>query len=138
MLVVPACVSVAVLRYRLLDIRLVVSRSLLYVLLSALAVTAYLGIVAATDSVLRGLGSSALAALALAAAFNPVRVALQRRIDRLFFGARRDPVRALTEVGARLEEPMRGPVRRPGGAVPGDAAALGVPDRRRPGDRLPR
>lgn len=104
-LVVPACVSVAVLRYRLLDIRLVVSRSLLYVLLSALAVTAYLGIVAATDSLLRGIGSSALAALALAAAFNPVRVALQRRIDRLFFGARRDPVRALAAVGARLEEP---------------------------------
>ncbi len=104
-LLVPACVSVAVLRYRLLDIRLVISRSLLYVLLSALAVGAYLGVVAATDSLLRGAGPSLLAALVVAAAFNPVRVILQRLVDRLFYGARGDPVRALAAVGARLEEP---------------------------------
>jgi signal transduction histidine kinase len=104
-LLIPVCVSVAVLRYRLLDIRLVVSRSLLYVLLSALAIAAYLGIVAGTEHLLRGIGPSVLAALFLAAAFNPVRVIMQQRIDRFFFGARRDPARAIAAVGARLEEP---------------------------------
>ncbi|MFF0270456.1 response regulator [Kribbella sp. NPDC004536] len=67
-LLVPAAVAIAILRYQLLDIRLVVSRSV----------------------------------LVIALAFNPVRVWLQRFIQRAFYGARQDPVRAMVEVGARL------------------------------------
>ena len=56
---IPLSITVAVLRYQLLDIRLVLSRSVLYVLLTAAVVGAYLLIVAVLDAVLRtelGLG----------------------------------------------------------------------------------
>jgi signal transduction histidine kinase len=45
-----------------------------------------------------------LATLVIAVAFNPVRVWLQGVVDRAVYGARRDPVRAMAEVGARLGE----------------------------------
>jgi signal transduction histidine kinase len=104
---IPLSILVAVFRYQLFDIRLVFSRSLLYVLLTGATIGGYMAIVA----ILSGLattrvpiGVSVLATLVVAAAFNPARVWLQRRVDRLVYGARRDPVRALAEVGARLGE----------------------------------
>lgn len=104
---VPLAISLAVLRYQLLDIRLVLSRSLLYLVLTTAVVAAFVGLVAVLDATLRhqvGLGSSVLATLLIAGAFNPVRTWLQRRIDHVFYGARRDPVRAIAEVGQRLAE----------------------------------
>ena len=47
---VPLSITVAVLRYQLLDIRLVVSRFVLYLLLSGLVITAYLGLVACSSA----------------------------------------------------------------------------------------
>ncbi|HEX6759308.1 MAG TPA: histidine kinase [Propionibacteriaceae bacterium] len=104
---IPLSITVAVLRYQLLDIRLVLSRSVLYVLLTAAVVGAYLVIVAVLDAVLRtelGLGTSVLATLLVAVAFNPVRVWLQRKVERLIYGARRDPAEAMAAVGAQLGE----------------------------------
>jgi two-component system NarL family sensor kinase len=104
---IPLSITVAVLRYQLLDIRLVLSRSVLYVLLTAAVVGTYLLIVAVSDAVLRtglGLGSSVLATLLIAIAFNPVRVWLQRKVERVIYGARRDPAEAMAAVGARLGE----------------------------------
>ena len=58
---VPAAMTIAVLRHQLLDIRLVLSRTVVYALLTIAVVGAYLGLVGAADVVLRrevGLGSS--------------------------------------------------------------------------------
>jgi two-component system NarL family sensor kinase len=102
---IPIAIMIAILRYQLLDIRLVVSRFALYLLLSALVIAGYLGLIALLDHVLGGgrtAEESALVVLVLAVIFNPVRVWLQRRVDRLFYGSRQDPVRALAEVGSRL------------------------------------
>jgi signal transduction histidine kinase len=96
---VPASIAIALLRHRLLDIRLVVSRSLLYLLLTGAVLAAYLGLVGLLD---RTTGSSILAALVIAVGFNPARVWLQRLVDRALYGARRDPVRAIAAIGARL------------------------------------
>ncbi len=104
-LLIPLAIAIAVLRYQLLDIRLVFSRSVLYVLLTGGVVATYLVLVTLLDQTLRrqvSLNSSVLATLVIALAFNPVRVRLQRLINRAFYGARQDPVRAMTEVGARL------------------------------------
>lgn len=104
---VPTAMTIAVLRHQLLDIRLVLSRTVLYALLTAGVVGAYLGLVAVADSVLRrevGLGSSVLATLIIALGFNPVRVRLQRTVDRALYGDRADPVRALSRMGKRLAE----------------------------------
>ncbi|WP_433017836.1 histidine kinase [Kribbella sp. CA-294648] len=104
---IPLSISIAVLRHQLLDIRLVVSRSLLYLLLTGGVAAAYLGLVALLDQAVRrqvSLGSSVLATLLIALAFNPVRLWLQRLIHRAFYGARRDPVRAIAAIGERLGE----------------------------------
>ena len=102
---IPAAVAVAVLRYQLLDIRLVVSRTLVYVLLTAGAAGAYVGMVALLDVMVRSrvsLESAVVASVIIAIGFNPARVRLQRLIDRGLYGDRRDPVRAVSLVGERL------------------------------------
>ena len=102
---IPAAVTVAVLRYQLLDIRLVVSRALVYGVLTAAAAGAYVGLVALLDVLVRSrvsLDSAVVASVIVAVGFNPARVRLQRLIDRGLYGDRRDPVRAVSLVGERL------------------------------------
>ena len=104
---VPASIAVAILRYQLLDIRLVVSRSFLYVVMTGLVVVTYALIVAGTNSALSDripLGPPVLATLVIALGFNPVRRFVQNHLDRVFYGSRRDPVRAVAEIGSRLGE----------------------------------
>ena len=116
-LLVPLAITVAILRHRLLDIRLVVSRSVLYLLLTGGVVAGYLALVTTLEATVRRqvpLNYSLLATLVIALAFNPVRVWLQRLVDRAFYGARKDPVRAIAAVGARLGEA-------------GESAGLGLP-----------
>jgi two-component system NarL family sensor kinase len=102
---IPVAVTVAVLRYRLLDIRLVVSRTLLYGLLTVAAAGAYIGLVALIDALVRtrvSLDGAVAASIVVAIGFNPARARLQRFIDRGLYGDRRDPVRAVSRVGERL------------------------------------
>jgi two-component system NarL family sensor kinase len=104
---IPVSIMVAVLRHQLLDIRLAVSRSLLYLLLVGGVIGAYLVLVALLDQAVRrqaSLGPSVLATLLIALAFNPVRLWLQQLIHRAFYGARRDPVRAMAAIGNPLGE----------------------------------
>ena len=108
---VPLSITVAILRHQLFDIRLVLSRTVLYLTMTAAIVGGYLGLLGATDLLLRrqvGLGSSVLVAGLVAVAFHPVRVWLQRRIDHLFYGDRRDPVRAVEQIGVRLSDGAAG------------------------------
>jgi two-component system, NarL family, sensor kinase len=102
---IPAAVTIAILRYQLLDIRLVVSRTLVYGVLTAAAAGVYVGLVAALDVLVRtrvNLGSAIVASIVVAFGFNPARIRLQRLIDRALYGDRRDPVRAVSAVGERL------------------------------------
>jgi signal transduction histidine kinase len=99
---IPAAVTIAVLRHGLYDVRIVVSRLVVYALLTAGVIAVYVGLVAVLDRVLRGFGAPVIAALAIALAFNPVRVRLQRLVDRAVYGTRRDPVAAVSAVGQRL------------------------------------
>jgi signal transduction histidine kinase len=141
---IPAAVAVAVLRYQLLDIRLVVSRTLVYVLLTAGAAGAYVGMVALLDEMVRSrvsLESAVVASVIIAIGFNPARVRLQRLIDRALYGDRGDPVRAMSLVGERLAgtgtaglasvlEALCDSLRLPFAAVrfgPAEAASYGTP-----------
>ncbi len=102
---VPAAIAIAILRHQLLDIRLVVSRSLAYLILTGVIVAGYVMVIAGTEQVLSSrfaLGPPAVATLVVVAAFNPVRGWLQRRIDRLFYGSRGDPMAVVAELGDRL------------------------------------
>jgi two-component system NarL family sensor kinase len=135
---IPLAVTVAMLRHQLFDIRLVVSRTILFALLTAGVVAAYAGLVALLDRLLRGAGAPVASTVLIALAFNPVRVWLQRLLDRAFYGARRDPVRAVSAVGERLAvddlggvlEGIRDALRLPFAALRGDdgeLAASGAP-----------
>ena len=102
---IPAAVTIAILRYQLLDIKLFISRTVVYGVLTAAAAALYVGLVALLDELVRSrvsLGSAIAASVIIAIGFNPARVALQRVIDRALYGDRRDPVRAVSLVGERL------------------------------------
>jgi signal transduction histidine kinase len=99
---IPAAVTIAVLRHGLYDVRIVLSRVVVYAVLTAGVIAIYVGLVAVLEKVVRGAGAPVVAALAIALAFNPVRVRLQRLVDRAVYGARRDPVAAVSAIGQRL------------------------------------
>jgi len=120
---VPAAMTIAVLRHQLLDIRLVFSRTVLYALLTAAAVGVYLGVVALAGRVLsEGVGSSVIATVLVAIGFNPVRVRLQGIVDRALYGDRADPVRVVSRIGQRLSADADA-----GGVLAGIREALRLP-----------
>lgn len=101
-------ITVSVLRWRLWDIDVLISRSLVYGTSTLLLGAVFVGIVALSGR-LRGrpvdYGSSMLAAAAVAVAFAPVRDHLQHRIDRRLYGDRHDPYRAMQRLGDQLGVP---------------------------------
>ena len=101
------CVGVAVLRYRLFDIDRVISRTLAYAIVTGLLVGVYAGIVLLATEVLRFRHSTvavAVATLAAAALFNPLRRRVQKIVDRRFNRARYDADRIVAAFAARLQD----------------------------------
>lgn len=99
---IPASVTVAVLKHGLFDVRVVLSRVLVYGILTASVFLGYSALVAALNLILTANGAPVIAALAVALGFNPVRLRLQRGVDRALYGARRDPVGVISAVGRHL------------------------------------
>lgn len=105
-LLVPAGIAVAALRYRLFDLDLVVNRSVVAGALVAGAAIGYAAVVSWAGALLgtsRGVGSF-VAAFAVALAFHPGRMVVQRYVDRLFFGRRGDPYALLRDLDRTLRE----------------------------------
>jgi len=101
---VPAAIAAAVLRYRLFEIDLWVSRTVVHGVLTAFVVVVYALVVGGVGS-LWPIGDPALSVLAaalVALAFAPVRAVVQTRVERLVLGERGDPYRALARLGDRL------------------------------------
>jgi hypothetical protein len=104
--VLPACVGVAILRYRLYEIDRIISRTLSYAIVTGLLVGVYAGLVLLATQVLSVKSPVAVAAatLATAALFNPVRRQVQRVVDRRFNRARYDADRTIEAFAARLQD----------------------------------
>ena len=100
------CLAVALLKYRLFDLAIVLHRGLVYGLLTAAVATVYFAAVAATAGVM-GVDATTPAAIVataiVAVAVNPMRLLLQRTVDRLMYGDRKDPYSALSRLGRRLD-----------------------------------
>jgi hypothetical protein len=111
---IPVAVAVGILRYRLLGIETVLRRGLVYGLLTAAVVAVYLMVTAVAGTQLgRGLLPGVVAAALVAVGLTPLRDRLQVAVDRLVYGDRRDPMRAVTRLGDRVaaaEEPDLLPV----------------------------
>jgi two-component system, NarL family, sensor kinase len=91
---IPFAIGAAILRHRLLDIRLLINRTLLYTVLAGGLFVVYLAAVAVFGVLLiggQGWVSPVLAAGVAALAFHPLRQKLQAAADRRLFGARNDP-----------------------------------------------
>jgi signal transduction histidine kinase len=105
-LMLPLALTIAILRHRLFDIDLILSRALVYGALTAFVVGAYVLIVAYLGSLFRREGDlwPSLAATAVVAVlFQPLRGWLQRVVNRLIYGERDSPYAALTRLGRQLE-----------------------------------
>ena len=102
---IPVSIAIAIVRYGLLDIRLVLSRTVLYVLAVGALIAVYAGLVAALSAVVPADADrtvSVVAAIVVALGFNPLRLALRRVIDRAFYGTRSDPAATAGRVGEGL------------------------------------
>ncbi|MEO7449121.1 MAG: histidine kinase [Humibacillus sp.] len=91
----PVAITVSILRYGMLDIRLVLARGLSYGLLSGLILAGYAVLILALSGV-----ASALVVALLA---FPLRARLQLSVERLLYGER-DPLRVASRVGERLTD----------------------------------
>ena len=104
---VPAAAAVAILRYDLYDIRVIVNRTLVYGLLTALLGLGYAASVLVLGQ-LAGRDRDSLvvagATLAVAALFQPARRRIQRAVDRRFNRRRYDAARTVATFAARLRE----------------------------------
>ncbi len=103
-----ATIAVAVLRYRLWDLDLFIKMSVVYVVLTGLVATIYVGLVATAGSLSDDhveIGPSLLAAAVAVGVFALARDRVQHLVERLFFGDRGDPYRALSHLGRRLDQP---------------------------------
>lgn len=103
---IPIAVTVAIVRHQLLDIRLVVSRMLAWMMLLLAVVVAYAGLVALLDRFTApGLGWSALVTVLLVVLAAPMLPRLQRLVDGALYGDRGNPARVVSRLGEQLASP---------------------------------
>ena len=105
-LLVPVSIGIAILRYRLWDIDVLINRTLVYGTLTACVVALYVLVVGSLGALLQIQGNLLVSLLAtglIAVLFHPLRNRLQRAVNRLMYGERDDPNALLSRLGSRLE-----------------------------------
>jgi signal transduction histidine kinase len=107
----PVSIAVAVLRYRLYDIDVVINRALVYGALAVFITAVYVGIVVGIGALI-GSGSqpnvllSIIATAVVAVAFQPVRELVQRFANRLVYGRRATPYEVMAGFADRMAETL--------------------------------
>ena len=103
--IIPTSLAIAVMRYRLWDIDLLIHRTLVYGSLTALIVGIYVLVVAVVGALFQTTGNlvpSLLATGVTAILFQPLRERLQRGVTRLIYGERDEPYTVIARLGQQL------------------------------------
>lgn len=107
----PIAVAIAILRYQLFDIDVIIRRTLIYGLLSFILVFVYIAIIVLLQEVFRDVTGqqqsglvTAISTLAIAALFIPLREWIQRGIDRHFYRRKYDATRTLAAFSAKMRD----------------------------------
>ena len=104
-LLLPAGIAVAVLKYRLYEIDLVVNRALVYGVMTIVVLSGYVAIVGLIGATLSSRGDLFLSLVVtgvVAVCFQPLRERVQRFVNRLMYGERDDPYAAIATLGRTL------------------------------------
>jgi len=110
-LLLPVAVGIAILRYRLYDIDLIINRTLVYLSLTTVLALVYAGGVVGAGSLVREVTGRerstlvvAASTLLVAALFRPVRTRVQTFIDRRFYRRKYDAARTVESFSTRLRD----------------------------------
>jgi hypothetical protein len=106
MVALPAGIGVGILKFRLYDIDRIISRTLAYTIVTGLLAGVYTGLVLLATRIpwVHTPAAVAVATLAAAALFNPLRRRVQLAVDRRFNRARYDADQAVAAFADRLKE----------------------------------
>jgi signal transduction histidine kinase len=105
---IPLAVGIAVMKYRLYDIDVVINKTVVFGALAAFITAVYVGIVVGIGELIGqgtskpNLGLSIVATAVVAVAFQPVRSRVQHFANRLVYGERATPYEVLSEFGHRM------------------------------------
>jgi hypothetical protein len=111
-IIVPLAVGIALLRYRLWDVDLLIKRTLVYGTLSVSLVLIYVGLIIGLQALVSALTGQisqspvviVISTLAIAALFQPLRHRIQNIIDRRFYRSKYDAARTLAAFSATLRD----------------------------------
>ncbi len=111
--VIPVAIAVAVLKYHLYDIDVVINRALVYGLLAAFITAVYVAIVVGIGTLVGSGGQpnlalSIVATAVVAVGFQPVRERVQKLANRLVYGKRATPYEVLSRFAENVAETYAG------------------------------
>ncbi len=107
---IPIAAGIAILKYRLYDIDILINRTLVYGVLTATLIFVYFGSVVLLQALFRALTGQesqlavVVSTLAIAALFQPLRRRVQAFIDHRFYRRKYDAARVLSAFGVRLRD----------------------------------
>jgi signal transduction histidine kinase len=106
LLILAVFTCIAIMRYRLYDIDLLINRTVVYGALSVFVIEIYVFAVVGLGALFQAQGNIAVSLVAtvlVAVLFQPSRGRLQREVNRLMYGERDDPSAVPSRLGRRIE-----------------------------------